>query len=180
MPRSRPTTTPLVPLNSNQSSQRSTTVVGEYSNSSTADNSPTDHAPSNNPLPTPQTSPSDGRASDPQSRQTPTPTTARARLAVAVTGKKSRKRKRGKEAAGEEAENAEDTGVKQRVLDRLIRWNTFLYFTNDLWKDIIEQAYGEGVDIDSIKGQAARSKIFNCVKGFKNRVIKNMEVCHSP
>ena len=82
------------------------------------------------------------------------------------------------EAVGEGEENIGDEGEKQRILDRLIRWNTFLYFTNDLWKDVIEQAYGDGVNMDTNEAQAARAKVFDTVKGFKNRVIENMEVCH--
>ena len=63
-----------------------------------------------------------------------------------------------------------------RKLDRLIRWNCFLHMTNQLWQEIAEECYGESFDIDSDAGQRARLRIFDSVKGYKNKTLNFMEV----
>ena len=159
-------------------------MLGDHSDSTIASNtttsSLTDSILIDNPFFTPQTSSFDNSTLKRQSRYSSTSVTSRARLTITITNKKTRKRKRSNEVVEEEMKNSNNTGAKQRLLDRVIRWNTFIYFTNDLWKNIVEQIYGKEIDINSNKKQTARSKIFDCVKDFKNRVIENMKVCYPP
>lgn len=53
---------------------------------------------------------------------------------------------------------------------------SFLYFTNDLWEPVLRECYGEGFDLDSTPGQEARAKLFDSNKGYKNKVLRHMEV----
>ena len=119
---------------------------------------------------------SDSSTNEPVS---PTPATLRQQLTHAIySPKKSRKRKRVALRNGEEGdENEQEEGMLQRKLDRLIRWNCFLYFTNNLWESVAKDCYGDEYDIDSDAGQGTRLKIFDCVKNYKNKVLNNMEVC---
>jgi len=100
------------------------------------------------------------------------PLSTRARLAVAATTKKSRKRKR----VAEEDDGDGDRNRRIRSLDREIRWSTFLFFTNDLWQDIVKAVYGSTVDMDSDEAMQARAKVFDSVKSYKNKVLLRMEV----
>ncbi|KAN0075599.1 hypothetical protein V8E54_006869 [Elaphomyces granulatus] len=85
--------------------------------------------------------------------------TPRARLAAAVFEPKKSKRKR-RAPDPEDVEDVQLLAEQQagyRRLDRAMRWNAFLHFTNDLF------------------AVEARSKIFDNTKSWKWRVLKKME-----
>ena len=84
------------------------------------------------------------------------PLSARQRLAVAASEPKSRKRKRISTTDGEEEG---DEAATFRALDRATGWNSFLFFTNDLWQDVLKGVYGSGLIIDSVQAQQARSEL---------------------
>jgi hypothetical protein len=106
--------------------------------------------------------------------------TPRARLAAAVLGPKKSKRLKRRAPDTEDVKEVQLLAEQQtthRRLDRAMRWNAFLHFTNDLWIDVIYEVYGSDIDIDSPEVVEARSKIFNNTKAWKWRVLKRMEVC---
>ena len=76
-----------------------------------------------------------------------------------------------------EAELTPAQAAQQRKLDRLIRWNCFLFFTNKLWTLIAKECYGSEFDIDSDNGQVVRLRISDSVKSWKHVTIGRMEVC---
>jgi len=57
------------------------------------------------------------------------------------------------------------------VLDRKIRWQAFLYFSNFQWLQTLHEVYGEDLDADSYEYMMGRSKIFDSIKAYKNKIL---------
>ena len=176
--------------NSRESTQTSHTLTGgsPTSLSSNGSTNAGHSTPSTNGASTNQTTPSTSsggaiKLTGPNLGDSPTPSapsTFREKLADASKNPRKRKRKAEKARASsneeEEAGGGDEQNELQRKLDRVTKWMCFLCFTNKLWESAAKECYGDNFDIDSNEGQGVRLKIYDMVKGIKNRVIKAMEV----
>ena len=64
----------------------------------------------------------------------------------------------------------------QKKLNRLFRWNCFLYFTNDFWQKIAKKCHENSFDVNFSEIQSTRLKIMNDVKSRKNKIIDRMKI----
>ena len=64
----------------------------------------------------------------------------------------------------------------QKWLNRLFRWNCFLYFTNDFWQKIVKKCHENSFDVNFSEIQFTRLKIMNDVKFRKNKIINRMKI----
>ena len=97
---------------------------------------------------------------------------SRNKFAIATFQKKFRKRKNFVMINVDDIENSK----KIRALDRVIRWNIFFYFINDLWIEILHDVYDKDINIDSYETVQIRAKIFDNIKIYKNRVLERMKI----
>ena len=97
-------------------------------------------------------------------------------LKVSEKSKQIKKRKKVSLTKNEnDNENEKDVAV-QRKLNKFTRWNVFFHFINRLWKYVTLECYEKSFDIDSNAEQAARTKIFDTIKNFKNKIISRMKI----
>ena len=68
--------------------------------------------------------------------------------------------------------------VEERIrrLDRSIRWEVLLHFSNFQWLETIQSVYGQDISADSYDFREGREKIFDATKAYKFNVLRNMEV----
>lgn len=66
--------------------------------------------------------------------------------------------------------------INLHMLDRQIRWSTFLYFINDLWLDILKHMYNEDINLNLNETIATQVKMFNNIKDFKCKVLTRMKM----
>ena len=67
-----------------------------------------------------------------------------------------------------------------RQLDNLVRWEAFLYASNESHHVIIKDIFGDDVQVYSDVYQQARTKIFNNIKSYKGQVLSYAMVCMPP
>jgi hypothetical protein len=63
-----------------------------------------------------------------------------------------------------------------RKLDVEIRWDTFQFHSNKFAKHLIQRVYGNDVDVQGDIYQAARNKVFDNVKSYKNKMLAAFDV----
>ena len=96
----------------------------------------------------------------------------RDKLAIAIFKEKFRKRKSFVMIDVDDIENSK----KIRALNRIIKWNIFLYFINDLWIEILQKIYDKKINIDSYETIQTKTKIFDNVKIYKSKMLKRMKI----
>ena len=166
------------PSNTNRAltSDESSQTLAKATSISGSSTSPNDRSPGTNDTPpsdrpSPDTSPTQ---STPNVNGKATDLTLRQKLAeVTKTPLRRKRRKPIDTSRDDEASRLTNTHLN---IDRLIKWNCFLFFTNRLWEDIARQTCGDNFDIDSEHGQTVRVRIFDAVKGNKFRTIENIAV----
>ena len=84
------------------------------------------------------------------------------------------KRKRGNATNAETVADNDDQDLC--LLDRLIRWQAFLFFSNFRWLELLHEVYGADLSADSFRYTIGRTRTFNNIKAYKNKVLSRMEL----
>jgi hypothetical protein len=107
------------------------------------------------------------------------PLTPRENAAAALIGFKKQTLPRQRRANYHLTEELSDPTLQQsydyRRLDRAVKWMVLLYHSNANWGLVLKEVYGENVDIDRPEVGEARRHIFETVKYYKNKTLRNME-----
>lgn len=97
---------------------------------------------------------------------------SRERLTQTVNQAKKRKRAVIIIAKAADIENFEN----MRALNREIRWNIFLFFTNNLWMNIVKKIYESDINVNSNEALQVRAKIFDVIKELKSKIFQKMKI----
>ena len=69
-----------------------------------------------------------------------------------------------------------EIGDGPSLVDKLIRWQAFLFFSNFRWLELLHEVYGADLSADSFRYTIGRTRIFDNIKAYKNKVLSCMEV----
>ena len=70
----------------------------------------------------------------------------------------------------------EEDDKKLQLLNRKTRWLSFLFFSNFMWLNVLQDVYEKSIATNSYEVVIERTKIFDLIKEFKHFVLTLMKI----